>query len=301
MTVGPASSDCWERTFAADTSATFFNSPAWYALWERYGAYVPRPLLFEWPDGTQAVLPLARERRYGGLRTWWHSSPAVNYGGLLCESALSEGQLEAVAAHLRRKRRLILRENPYSPNRLPLESTRPDQTFVVDLRARRDMEALLLDWRTNQRRNLQKSRAHKLQCTFGSEVSDWGDFAVLYEKNQRFRGDAATTRYRPRLFDLLRQLPGHLCALWTLRQDGAMLAAYAVFYVHAKAFCWLSAADPEQRHLHLYEPLYHHIIADAADRGLDFVDLNPSGGIAGVEHFKKGLGTTMLPANIYVG
>jgi CelD/BcsL family acetyltransferase involved in cellulose biosynthesis len=300
MKVSDAPLALWQQKLDADPGSTFFHSPAWFALWEKYRNFETKPILYEWPDGSSAILPMALERKYWGMRNWWHGSPAVNYGGLLCEKTLAASCLEDVALHLRSKKRLILRENPYSANRLPLRSAGTDRTFVVDLRSKKSLETMLRDWRVNQRRNLQKSWNCGLHCAPSKTESDWTEFAALYEKNLNFRGKAATVRYQPRLFALMCQIPAAMRTLWTVRHCGRLVAAYTVFYSHSKASCWLPASDPAQRHLHLYESLYHAIIVDAQNRGLDYVDLNPSGGIAGVEHFKKGLGTMELRANIFM-
>ncbi len=75
----------WQEYYRMTETASYFQSPGWSALWNRYtdGRYRANPLLAKLPSGKTVLIPLTRQSLRGGLGSLWHAAPAGTYGGWL--------------------------------------------------------------------------------------------------------------------------------------------------------------------------------------------------------------------------
>jgi CelD/BcsL family acetyltransferase involved in cellulose biosynthesis len=300
--VRPASAAEWDAIWRDCNYATYFHGRGWAGIWSEYshGRMQPAPLLLRFSDGCHALMPLSRERLYRGLMTRTWSSPAGTYGGWISDTPLGEAHVRLLAQWLPRCHRLLVwRANPYAPvAALPDDRWKPDHTRAIDLSV--GFEAVVRQWNRGHRSAVNKAIRNGIEIRLANAERDWLEYHDVYEDSLRRWGDAASSRYGRGLFEILHR---HADAddairLWLATHQGRIIAGAICLYGPAMAVYWHGAALEQHFESRPVNLLLHHAIRDAAERGYAWFDFNPSGGHAGVEHFKAGFGGQIKPAPV---
>jgi hypothetical protein len=301
-----ASSREWDETWEACDYATYFHSRAWAELWERYhaGRMRPAPVLLEFTDGRRLVLPLtARVGRFGLLHGW-ESSPAGTFGGWISADPLTHDHVELVVERLRRDYPdLIWRINPYFAPRDYIDrlGARADVTHVLDLAG--GYEAIAAGWTRDggaTARKIRKAERSGIRVREAASEQDWSAYVACYEASLSRWGDAASLRYSPRLFEILRELQSPHVRLWLAVLEEAVVAGALCFYARSHVVYWHGAARSEYFDRRPVNALMDAIIREACRSGHRWFDFNPSGSHAGVESFKASFGAVPLACPVVV-
>jgi len=300
----PADALEWVAAWEACPYATFFHSPAWYATWQGYtgGALVPATARLELGEAPPVVVPLAV--RSGRLGVWRHyeSSPGWTYGGWLAPRELTADQAGAVAAWMaRRCPELVWRWNPFAgePAELGGLAAREDFTHVLDLDGGR--AALEQSWsapRASMGRKIRKARDSGVEVRVAGDVADWDHYDACYRETIDRWGARATTVYARSFFDDLRAHGGDRVRLWIAEHNDRVLAGAICLEASRHVVYWHGAARHEAFPLRALNLLLAEAALDACDRGKRWFDFNPSGGLAGVEHFKESFGARRLASPV---
>ncbi|MEX1122289.1 MAG: GNAT family N-acetyltransferase, partial [Balneolales bacterium] len=88
------------------------------------------------------------------------------------------------------------------------------------------------------------------------------------------------------------------CDFWGVFHDSRLICAGPVFRSKAHVVCWLTLAKTEYLPKKPYEFFYYNLISYYKGQGYSWFDFNPSGGLKGLEHFKKGFATTEFPCPV---
>jgi CelD/BcsL family acetyltransferase involved in cellulose biosynthesis len=91
----------WREVLRRSEQATFFHTPGWYQTHAEIGGAAVRALGFRWPDGQEALLPLALRSRYRGWVTEALAGVENGYGGLLSPQPLPSHRIEEAYAQVR--------------------------------------------------------------------------------------------------------------------------------------------------------------------------------------------------------
>jgi hypothetical protein len=131
------------------------------------------------------------------------------------------------------------------------------------------------------------------------DASDWEAYDRIYDQALARWGDRATSRYDARLFDLLRQ-QGAPCVELSLvtRDDGVIIAGGLCLYGPRHVSYWHGVSLREHFGLFPSNLLVHELSLNACNRSMDWFDLNPDGGHAGVRDFKERVGAIALPSPV---
>lgn len=291
--VSPAHRDEWDAAAAACSHATYFQTREWAELWQAYtrGALQPAAEKVLFSDARTALLPFSRGREHKGLIQRFLLSPAGTYGDWISEGALSRAHGQALARQILTRRNLTWRTSPFTPGGSDLHAGlggRREPTHVLDLRPGSD--AILEGWHTSHRRNLNRARRNGITTREGSSADDWQCYYRLYCDSLRRWGDAASSRYSRRLFELLCERKSASIKLWLALHGNRPISGMICFYWRAHAVYWHGATAEGGRELQPVHRLMQHVIGHAADEGYRWLDLNPSSGHDGVERFKAGFG-----------
>ncbi|MDH3521637.1 MAG: GNAT family N-acetyltransferase [Myxococcales bacterium] len=298
----PATPEEWDRAWERCAYATYFHSRAWAELWERYtgGRIRPAPLAVRFADGQEVLLPWSIQRvaRMARRLVW---SPGGTYGGWLGAESVTAAHASTLAGLALGAKNIVWRVNPFDPHRRVLDgvSMRADHTHALDLSS--GFEALEAAWRNEQPellRKIRKAQRSGLAVEAARSERTWRDYYAAYEESLVRWGKGASAAYGWPLFaDLMGSSSGDV-RLWVALSDGAVAAGALCFYARRHAVYWHGAARASffpQRPANL---LMHTIIHDAAERGLDWFDFNPSGGHEGVERFKRSFGAQPLASPV---
>jgi hypothetical protein len=294
----------WDAAYEACPCATASQSRGWAEDWSEYtgGMMRPEPLLVRLDDGSRVVIPLTRQRRRHGLARRYLAAPAGTYGGWLAPGPLDESRALAVAEWLLAHRSpLWWRLNPFDAQTATLGSlvTLPDETHAMSLgggfgpaceRAGHGHECAV---RKAQRNGLTVRRAES--------PADWEAYYGIYLEALDRWGEDASSRYGASLFELLRRRGAPVVELWLATlASGEIIAGGLGIYAPRHVMYWHAATRAEHFALRPANLLINEMVLDACLRGLDWFDLNPSGGHEGVRTFKERVGAVAMPAPVVI-
>ena len=297
--IRPASVEEWEAMLRSDPSATFFHSPAWCRVWESYAGYQSRAVFFRWENGQEAILPCALQRKWLGIKKIYWNTPAWNYGGVISSGELAQNVLRGLENYMERHwPHFVMRENPFSPNRFGAGRKMEDFTQVIDLQ--QGTEEILKKWSASHRNELAQAQRNGLTVRLASSDADWAEYYAAYMDSAGRWGKKTDSLYRAKLFDSIWAECGEHCRLWLAFREDALLYGCLCFYQGNHVGYWHGAGFSEHLRLHPVVLLQFHIIEHAAQAGYRWYDLNHSGGLAGVEQFKKALGAERRSCDLWI-
>ena len=280
----------WERLAQADSTCTFYQTPAWHAIAARHFHAESIPLYFRFND-TEACLPLLKDRRKGRDR---YFSPFGTYTALVCPEKLSPEKISPVVSVLK-KLNLHLISSPFTRNPVTVGKPLMSKIQVIDLKSL-DAENPVRDWDEGQRRRARVAQRENVVVRLAQSESDWDRYYELYRLSLQRWGKTATVAYPKALFDDIRNSlsGGAAMKLWLAEHEGEVGAGYLTFYHNRHVVPWHGAADEKFFALGATQILFLRQIEDALQRGFGFFDLTGSGGLSGVESFKSRFGTKTI-------
>lgn len=295
----PVSDAAWDRTWSDCRYATFFHSRTWAEIWSSYtqGASRPAGESIEFSDGFRAVLPISARQTPAGLELL--SSPAGTFGGWISTDPLTDEHARWLTSRLAdASGGCNWRMNPYADVAPEVVSaaTRSGSTSAIDLAE--GANAAFRGWSKGHRAAAKQAARLGVTVRAADRPEDWAKYYELYTLSLARWGEAATCRYERRLFDLLAAESNDRVTLWLAEHDGRIVAGAVCFYAPGHAVYWHGAADGEAFPLRPVHRLVFEMSRQAAERGCRWLDLNPSGDLEGVAHFKRGFGPTILSAPI---
>jgi hypothetical protein len=309
--VTPAPRDIWAGVLAADPDAVITQSPAWLSCLGKRG-YADASRLYEFPDGTRIVVPLAA-RVWAGVRVAEESWPyGWGYGGALVSGGrLTDRHAAAVLADL--ARRPVVRAGLVP---MPLTSAAwdaaappgarrvPYLTQILDLTG--GFETVWSRrYRTEVRRHVRRAGRMGLDV-HRDQARGLEAFAVLHrdcvDRWARRRGQP---RWAARLLARWRDADGDLaaataalgdaCTVYSAYRAGEPVAACVVLHRGRHALGWLAASHhalaPQTSATYLLSSL---AIETACATGARWFHLGESDPGSGVERHKAQFGAAAV-------
>lgn len=295
----------WLSICEQSDKATFFHTPYWSALFERSfgGRNTTVPHLLRFGDGTVLLLPVAINRRFGGLLRTTYCMPGGTFGGWLSIGQIPPEKEAAAAAYLDRFANMTLRENPYQPIAVPIVGCKSieDHTRTIDLTTGYDAAWMRA---TAAHRNAARN-ALRRGVTIHEAVlhADWEIYASVYLKSiERWKARSIFTGayYPPSFFGKIERIEPSLRTLFLATVKGVVVAGILCFRWKRHMVVWHGAGLADYFSYHPNDLLYDRAIAHAVGNGCAWLDCNPSGGLAGVDKFKKHLGAEKLRCRLFV-
>lgn len=279
----------WDLRWSRSPTATFFHGREWAQIWQRYRKYCPVPRVVHFSDGRSAFLPLTR---YGDTL---HSSPACTYGGWLGDEKLTASHSRLLVEFLlRRPRNLFWRINPFDPlaEGLRIPGIVSDHTHVLDLDE--GCERIFAGWAESYRRAARKAEKIGIAVRLAESESDWRQYFGLYCDSLNRWGARTTEVYGWEFFRILAASRSGRIRLWLAWHEGRAVSGALCLYGPKHVSYWHGATLASYLPRHPVQLLFQEIIRDACSRSFRWLDLNPSGGLRGVEEFKSRLGAVRI-------
>ena len=305
-----ATRDKWLSVAERCPYATYFHTPYWYDIIAPKQKRIALDVSFD--DGASAIIPIAKIRRMGGMLIDHFSSPGGTYGGWLSTSTLGEEHIKLLTGVLASYKNLTFRVNPFdenSPSVISLSNTllstsitlTDDFTHVLDLT--KGVDELLNGLTKGHRSAVTSAARDGVTVKAAESIGEWERYYRLYQDSvERWRAGGPALKPRtvyPRaLFRRLYENRTGNEILWLALKDGEPVAGALFFYWGKHAVSWHGAASSRHFRLRPNNLLYWEIISDAARRGYEIFDFNPSGGYGGVESFKKHFGAVRVSAPV---
>ncbi|MDR2579027.1 MAG: GNAT family N-acetyltransferase [Chitinispirillales bacterium] len=294
-----ASREKWLSTAKACPYATYFHTPYWYDIIAPNQNHTALEITFD--DGASAIIPIAKIKRAGGLLVDNFSSPGGTYGGWVSTSPLNEEHVKILANLLVSKKNLTFRINPFDNSAawLKVDGFTQDYTYALDLTLGENE----LYSRSNRghKEKLRKAVRNGISVRQAQSWQECEQYYALYlESVDRWVSRELKPRavYPLEFFRRLYDGKTEREILWLALKGEEVIAGMLCFYWNKHAVGWHASASA--RHF-VHGPnnlLYWEIIIDAARRGFEIFDCNPSGGYGGVESFKEHLGAVKTPAPV---
>ena len=293
--------DLWWDLLSRLERYSFFHTPRWA---ERLANTLPdsRPChhWFRFSDGTEAVIPLfAVPKRFGIPKL--ESLPWGTYGGLISPESLSWDHYRLAAAQLVILFRPVCQVT-LSPTGYPLLENAMHADSGIQVRER-STHVLPLShsfeeiwsrrFQARNRTNIRRAREQGVQADWSNSRESVEAMKRLYQRaTHRWEGVETVP---DRFFDLLVDLPGDEVRIWMARKEDEILAGDVVFYGKGEAQYFVGASDERFTHLQGSKLLMSEIIRDACGRGFSWFNFGASGGLPGVEQFKRIFGGEEVP------
>lgn len=294
----------WELTWRNCHYATFFHSPTWADLWERYteGRTQSTPERITFRDGRQAILPLCFELKYQGLLSRHVASPEATFGGWITTDSLELAQAEVLLDHLldNRPQSLVWRMNPYDELAFAAGKRRgfdckDDHTHALCLDV--GAKALLHNFKNGYRSDIKKAKKRpNISIEPATTLEEWRAYYRVYQETLGRWGHELTDGYPWKLFQTMAELRSPYVTLWLGRYDGAIVSGELCLYAKQHVVSWHAATLRDYLRSDIAKLQIFHVIEDACSRGYRWFDFNPSAGLGGVRVFKESFNAKPLPA-----
>ncbi|HOL94132.1 MAG TPA: GNAT family N-acetyltransferase [bacterium] len=293
--------DLWWSLLSRMERYSFFHTPRWAELLANtLPDWRPCHLWFRFSDGTEAVLPLfAIHKQFGTSKL--ESLPWGTYGGLVSPDSLSWDHYRQAATEwlslFRPVCHFLLSPADYArfrPSILadPTVKTQERCTHILPLN-RPFEEIWSRRFQPRNRTNIRRAQAQGVRAEWSNSREAVLAMKQLYQRaTHRWEGVETIPE---QFFDTLVDLPGEEVRIWLAWKDDALLAGNLVFSGKGEAQYFAGASDERFTQFHGSKWLMSEIIRDACERGFSYFNFGGSGGLAGVEQFKRIFGGEAVP------
>lgn len=289
--------DLWASICQESDAATFFHTSVWAnVLAKTFRQWTPRPVAMEFSDGNRMVLPLMQRKSLIPGGYYLESMPPGVYGGPLFTSEPAETHTRALLEALDDLSNVIVLGNPFGSQIVfPDDRSRSLYTHVLDLSV--GVERVVKNFRKGHAANISAARRKGVEISVASRREDVDAYFDIYQNTLSRWGDKAGGFYPKRLFQNLFDLPeyGQSIRLWLAKYKGNVASGAWVFYHKRHAVYWHGAMHSDYAQYHPVHLMLAEAIGQACRDNFRWFDFNPSGGLKGVEHFKRGFGATPMP------
>jgi CelD/BcsL family acetyltransferase involved in cellulose biosynthesis len=286
----------WDAFLACCPRATFFHTHAWYAANAAAAGYRLNTALARFPEGAEALLPLAVSPQFRGLIRTASAGIETGYGGLVSPAPLNAAQVAAIYRRVRaRYPNLRVTGNPFEayPN-VPADGVRQvDDTQVLPLLDPADQRRAMSDTRVKHCKRAAKA-GFRLEIVEGVSPADVPRFYPLYAQH------AAEWTYTKwardeAYFLALATHAGELLVL-LLAYHGDRLAGMRLLGLTGPVVMDLFlATDPAFEPLHVGPLLVEAALNWCHAHGYSRFDFQPSGRLEGVKRYKAAFGAESVP------
>jgi hypothetical protein len=306
----PAPRGAWERILEQTTDSLVTQTPAWLDCIRSASRHEDASRLYEFGDGSAAVVPLARPswlpHRWGGLESWpfdW------GIGGPVTTPDFGASHARRVIEDLARQPavRTGIRLNPFSAHlwsgaAAPEFHAIPQPTFVLDLPEAGFGQVWTSSFRGSVRRAVRRAERSDLEV----EVDRTGRlvpvFYGLYQQSivrwawqsheplalARLRAASANPR---RKFRLVAEQLGTSCATWVAWHRGDPVASIMVLRSGSQAKYWRGAMNQRLASPTRANDLLHKLaIEQACSEGCTHYHMGDARLGSSLAAFKEGFG-----------
>jgi len=248
------------------------------------------PLIVDFSDGKQVVVPMVTKRIHKGLVKTYRLSIAGAYGGWVSADDLRLEHAVQLSTRLLELGSIEWITNPCDPLVLKCGAVSgpTDETQIIRLSD--GIEAVTRRTADAHRRAVRKALRSFVTIRQAQSLEDWHAYYDVYRDSIRRWGDSATSDYPLRLFEAFWALRSNHVTLWLAIQDGKVIAGALCLYAKKHVAYWHGAALESYLNVRPVNLLMHTAIEDACTRGMVWFDLGLSGGHEGVRSFKRNLG-----------
>jgi hypothetical protein len=294
--------DKWRQIVEKSENATFYHTDTWAGIVEAsFDNCKVKPLLFDFEDGTEVLVPLAYCSEVKGLMQGLFSTFPSEYGGPVSGRPVSQDKLDRIFKSLIRikQSRVTIHNSPFDNITLPKPyKAIPHTTQVIPLDG--GMDAVWQQrFQPKTRRGINKSIREGIVIRPGSSDADFEAFYKLYMLSVERWGEK-TTWVRPESFCRNIVTMGHpYTRLWLAYLNDKIIGGAIICYFNRIGSHMMQAFDYEYREYRPNSLMVKQAVETACELGCDYYDMGPSAGIPSVIEFKRRFGAIPIDYNVY--
>lgn len=303
-TVTDVNIDIWLQFCKESPYATFFHTPYWAQVFEKVNRRckaIAKGFVFD--SQVKAILPAVTKWNLFPFLKSIAIMPATTFGGWISKGTLKEEEERIINFHFQKYKNIVIRENPYNPFKLAPEKLECIEDFTWVINLERGYKAAWENATDGHRNAVRNAIKKNLNILIGEDLSQWQSYYDIYlnsikrwKEKKLFRG----VSYNWDFFLALKNLDPSLRKLWLVKHNEKYIAGIICFYWNRHCVVWHGAALREYFSYYPNNFLYDRAIEDAAKNEYIWFDCNPSGGLEGVNNFKKYLGAKPLRSRVFV-
>jgi Acetyltransferase (GNAT) domain len=305
--VSPAPAEDWQIIYKADADALPSQSRSWASALESFGGYRDVSRLYEFNDGTRAVLPLFAGHLPAKRFAAQYSPPAAwGFGGTLSTSPLTSAHIHAIMRNLSVLPAIVthIRPNPLHADLWnsaipPGWNSVPRTAHVLDLGI--GFETILSKkFHSDARYGIRRAEKAGLEIISGSDSALIADFHSLlrhaFERWAKRQGEPiALARWRglrrdPEAKFQAMAASGTAFRLWLAKLDGKPIAAILVLRDKEAHYTRGAMIEEFARPSHANYLLHYRAIEEACAEGCRHYHMGETGNSASLAKFKSQFG-----------
>ena len=308
----PVPRDIWQKTYLADSTAIFHQSPRWMEYLCAAGGYENISRLYEFKNGKHLVLPLVKRRGIPDVCAFAESLPyAWGHGGPLASSVLEKQDIAVVMKDLAQVGYLStsIRPNPlqgalWAAAQLPKMETVARCSHVLDLSGGFE-EVWTKRFSKQKRKDVRRAQHAGLEVECDTTGRLIPVYYKLYEQSlvrwaQQQHEPLWMARLRAHLRDSQSKLKamadflGEYCRVWVAWHEGRPVASHIVLQ-DTNSTPILGAVDkPAAAATNANSLLERLTIEDACQAGCRYYDMGETGENKGLAYYKRGYGAVAV-------
>jgi len=297
------SSALWDDIALSCPHATFFHTHYWAEFIEKTFSIKDVTKGFFFDNGVRVIFPLMLKRN-PKLRSRfleeYISGPLYVYGGPISDGELKEQQIIEISQYinssLKKYRSILIRGNPFFKNiRLSGFKEMPDLSHVVELYKYKSELDLLKSYSRGIRSHINKAKRLKLNIREAKTIDKFEELYNIYQRTKKYWENNLLTNYPMTMFQNIFKLKNRNIIFWTVNYEGRMIGGSINLYWNNFCQLLLFFSDREFSKMHANRHLLHNILLDCKERNIKYFDFRQSGGIKGVEFFKRSMGAKEYP------
>jgi hypothetical protein len=285
------STELWDQVVSRSSYATFFHTSTWSkVIVQTYPHFHIATKGFVLDDGVIAIVPMVGTTERNRYFKRYESVFPGGYGGAVAERDLAPAEIYAIFQHLMDMRTAYIHVmgNPRTDHELPSSFRRSVlSTCVLDLN--KGFDAILGGFNKSKKRSIDKARKMGVEIGIAETEAEFRAYYEVYEDTLRRWGDRTLIKYPYRLFEQIYRCNSDGIQLWVARVDGQIASGAINLYMNGHVVGWHAATRESYFRYQPFALLVAEMIRDACQRGFSCFDLGPSGGLKGVETYKREL------------
>jgi len=282
----------WLNFTDKSEESTFFHTPIWYNLWTNHSNIRIETLKFT-TDTNEGVLPLYSSRKKWYRKRKYYASPQGTYGGVLGSNKMNQNEQEQLTSHLKKMGSITIHSNPYQQSQFPNFSTSsPKVTQSINLESIN--KNISENWSSKHKASLKKSKSFQLEIVQSDKLEEWLEYGALYQEIVKERNTLSSNNYSIDLFKSMFEIEPRYRKLILVKYENRLVCGGIFFIYQKRMFYWHGVSSKDGKSKCASFTLLEYAIKIAKENKCNIFDFLPSGGNAGVEHFKKGFGTTKI-------
>jgi len=287
----------WKDVARNCSYATFFHTRNWAELMSKTFSYIDITKGFIFDDGTRAVFPFMKKKSplLKGFLYDYISGPSYVYGGPISDGELNKQKLDEIIEYIisscERYHKIIIRGNPFGPNISPTGFKEVgDLSHIVKLFKYNDEKDFLKILSPRTKSRIRRAQRSNVKIVEGISLEEYEKLYEIYKISFKYWGDNILTNYPITLFRNAYNLKSKFIKLWTASYNGEMIGGNITLYWNDYCQLWHSYHNRQYSKLFSARYLLYRIFCDCIEKGIKYFDFRQSGGIKGVEIFKKSMG-----------